>query len=382
MSKCIYLNNAATGFPKPDPVLKAVEAVLKEPPVHQARTGFEGGATDIVRHSRTRLASLFNVSVPERIVFTSGSTESLNLALYGLAIEGKQVVTTSVEHNSVLRPLKTMESEGRITLAIVDCDENGFIDPGGIETAIKPNTGAVVVNHCSNVTGVVNDIGAIGKIAKDKGIPFIVDASQSAGVYPIDVQEMDIDILAFTGHKSLHGLQGTGGIYIKEDIALRPLKVGGTGVRSDYLLQPEEIPMKYEAGTQNLPGITSLSEGVKYIQERGLDTIRAKKEDTILEIRRRLSRNDRIVFYPSEACKQQTTIFSFTVKGLDPADIGYILENNFGIVIRSGLHCAPLIHRHAGTFPDGSVRVSPSVFTTANEIDTFCSAMDQILQMA
>jgi cysteine desulfurase/selenocysteine lyase len=381
VNRCIYLNNAATSFPKPECVLQGVGAVLNKPPFHHARTGFEQESVDVVFECRKELAALFNVPNPNRIVFSSGSTESLNLALNGLSLHGKHIVTTAVEHNSVLRPLKTMERDGRISLSIVECDENGFVSCEKIESAIRPETGALVVNHCSNVTGAVNDLAAIGVIARQHGLPFVVDISQSAGVYPIDVQAMNIDILAFTGHKALYGMQGIGGAYIREGMAVTPLKVGGTGVRSDYLFQPESLPLLYEAGTQNIPGIISLYEGVKYIREKGIDKIRKRKEELVCIMKQHLEQSDDVIAYPGKTYDRLTTIFSFTVKGMDPADIGYILENNFGIVVRSGLHCAPLIHKYIGTFPDGSIRVSPSCFTTNDEADEFNHAMEQILKM-
>ncbi|MBN1593414.1 MAG: aminotransferase class V-fold PLP-dependent enzyme [Candidatus Coatesbacteria bacterium] len=378
---CIYLNNAATSYPKPEPVLRSIADLLNRPPFHHARTGFEHEAVDIVGECRKELAALFGAPDPNRIIFTSGSTESLNLALYGLPLKGKHVVTTTIEHNSVLRPLKTMEREGLITISIVGCDENGFVPVEEIEVEIREDTGAIVVNHCSNVTGAPMDIEAIGQIARQRSIPFVVDVSQSAGIYPIDVERMNIDVLAFTGHKSLYGLQGIGGAYIREDLELKPLKIGGTGVRSDYLFQPETVPMYYEAGTQNLPGIVSLYEGVKFIRERNIDEIRKHKERLVSMMKGRLSKMDKIVTFPNGSCDWPTTIFCFNIKGMDPADVGYILENSFNIVIRSGLHCAPLIHARIGTFPDGSVRVSPSFSTTDDDAEALVEAVEKINSM-
>lgn len=381
MEHCIYLNNAATSFPKPEQVLQAVYDNLGKPPFHHARTGYEQQVMDVVLECRKELADLFNAPVPERLIFSSGSTESLNLVLNGLPIDGKHVVTTSMEHNSVLRPLKTMEREGRISCSIINCDHNGLVHHEEIERAIQTNTGAVVVNHCSNVTGAINNLQEIGHITRQKGVFFIADVSQSAGVHDIDVQGMNIDILVFTGHKSLYGIQGVGGAYIGEGITLKPLKVGGTGVRSDYLFQPESLPMYYEAGTQNIPGIVSLYEGVKYIKAQGMDSIRKKKEELIEIMMHNSLKEEQIITYPQKDCEEKTTIFSFNIKGIDPDDVGYILENSFGIVVRAGLHCAPLIHKNIGTFPKGSVRISPSHFTTYSDIQVFNKAMDQIVQM-
>lgn len=364
-------------------MLDAVTEVLRKPPCHHARTGFESESADLVSECRKQLATLLNAPDQNRITFSSGSTESLNLALNGLPLDGRHVVTTAIEHNSVLRPLKTMERQGRITLSIVVCDENGFVSTNAIQEAITPQTAVVVVNHCSNVTGMVCDLEAIGTVTKEHGVTFIVDASQSAGVYPIDVQKMSIDVLAFTGHKSLYGMQGIGGAYIREnlELKLKPLKVGGTGVRSDYLFQPETVPMFYEAGTPNVPGIVSLYEGVKHVLEVGLDHIRDRKEKLVDQMRQHVFQSGHAVTFPHPSCPQRPTLFSFNIQGLDPADVGYILENHFGIMVRSGLHCAPLIHQHIGTFPHGSVRVSPSHLTTEKEVATFNHAMDQIMQM-
>ncbi len=377
----IYLNNAATSFPKPSRVVEAVRTTLERPPYHHARAGFESGACDVLADCRRLLCQLFHAEDHRRMVFTSGATESLNLAIRGLQLEGKHVVTTAIEHNSVLRPLKTLERDSGLGLTIVDCDEFGFVAPENIAKAMRGDTAAVIVNHCSNVTGVVNEIGAIGDITRRRGVSFIVDASQSAGVWPIDVRAMNIDILVFTGHKSLYGMQGIGGAYIGENIRLRPLIVGGTGVRSDDLFQPEDMPMYLEAGTQNLPGIASLCQGVQFVLEKGIDVLREQKQRAVEEMRSHLSRKKGVALYPNGRCDQKTTLFSFNVSGMSPEDVGYILEHSFDIIVRSGLHCAPLIHRHIGTFPDGSVRVSPSCFTTDDDIDVFDLAINEICAM-
>ena len=377
--KTIYLNNAATGFPKPPDVIQAVEACLRTSPVHHARAGFDDdGAEDPLSRCRARLAALFGVAEKERIVFSSGATESLNLAIFGLELRGKHVVTTAVEHNSVLRPLKTLERDGRITLSVADCTLAGTVPPESIERLIRPETALVVVNHCSNVTGAVNDVGAIGRITRGRGVALVVDAAQSAGIVPIDVEAMNIDFLAFTGHKGLHGLQGVGGAYVGPRLRLRPLKVGGTGIRSDDPFQPEEMPLYFEAGTQNVPGIASLDAGVEFIESRGLDAIAAHKRRCCLQLREALRDAAAVRFYPADR-ESNSTLLSFNVDGMDPADVGYILENSFGICVRSGLHCAPLIHQCLGTFPLGSVRISPSVYTTEEEIDACAAAIREIV---
>ena len=274
----LYLNNAATSYPKPKQVIEAVVCYLKSVPFHASRTGFEIQTEDVITSCRQKLCQLFNAPQPDRMIFTSGSTESLNLAIKGLELNGGHVITTTIEHNSVLRPLFKLEKEGKIRLTIVDCDARGHVDPQKINQAIHPNTKAVVINHSSNVTGTITDIQAISDIAHAHGAVILVDASQSAGCTPIDIKGWDIDLLAFTGHKSLFGLPGIGGLYIKENIKLRPLKVGGTGVRSDLTEQPPESPIYYEAGTLNLPGILALNQGVDFILNTGLKKMEQHKK--------------------------------------------------------------------------------------------------------
>jgi selenocysteine lyase/cysteine desulfurase len=272
--------------------------------------------------------------------------------------------------------LKTLERDGAIELTLVDCDASGHVDARDIVAQIKHNTKAVVVNHCSNVTGAVTDLQTIGRATADRGIPFIVDASQSAGSLPIDLGSWPIDLLAFAGHKSLYGLQGIGGLFIRDTIRLEPLKVGGTGVRSDYLFQPEKMPMYYEAGTPNLPGIISLRAGVSFILETGPERIHQRKTACVRRMMEHLAKKKDITLYPPYANKKAPEVFSFNIRHMKPADVGYILEHSFDIIIRSGLHCAPLIHKAIHSYPQGSVRVSPSYFTTDDEIATFLKAID------
>jgi len=376
----IYLNNAATSFPKPKEVRDAVAAYLGNPPFHAARTGYDQQPDDVVFACRQSLATLFNIQSPERIVFTSGATEALCLAIFGLELHDAHVVSTLIEHNSVLRPLKTLERDGAIRLTLADCDASGRVDAQALCEQIGPGTKAVIVNHCSNVTGAVTDLRTIGTATREQGIPFIVDASQSAGHIPIDVDAMHIDLLAFTGHKSLYGLQGIGGLFIRNGMHLKPLKVGGTGVRSDDLFQPQTMPMYYEAGTPNLPGIVSLHAGVSFILETGLEQIRKRKEHCVQKMLEQLVKKSGIIVYSSHESKAPPGLFSFNIKNMTPADVGYMLENSFAIIIRSGLHCAPLIHKALHSYPHGSVRVSPSYFTTDDEIAAFLGAIETIYE--
>ncbi|MGQ9820180.1 MAG: aminotransferase class V-fold PLP-dependent enzyme [Candidatus Kapaibacteriales bacterium] len=373
----IYLNNAATSFPKPKQVEDAVISAIRNPVLNSARSSYDLEDEDVVYQCRNLLARLFNVEDPSHIIFTSGSTEALNLAINGLNFNGCNIVTTAIEHNSVIRPLKTLEKEGKVSITVVECDRNGYVDPEAIKEAIQDDTKAIVVNHCSNVTGTIIDIKQISDIAHSAQAVIIVDASQSAGVIPIDCKNWNIDLLAFTGHKSLFGLQGIGGLYIREGIKLKPLKVGGTGVLSQILTQPEGFPIYYEAGTPNTPGIVSLNAGVKFLLETGIDKILDHKKRLYSILFEELSDNESIEIYSSENNTSYSN-FCFNVKGMVPEEVGYVLENSFDIIVRTGIHCAPLIMKYLGVEPRGTVRASHSYFTTEEEILKFVDAVRKI----
>lgn len=375
--KKIYLNNAATSYPKPSSVLTAVNEYLSKPPFHSARAGFEEVDGDVTAECRKRLAKLFNVNDTNRIIFTSGSTESLNLAILGSEFNDAHIITTDTEHNSVLRPLKTLEREKRISLSIVASDSCGFVSPDDIEKEINSKTSAIVINHASNVTGVVQDLKSISEIAIDHNLKLIVDASQSAGAIDIDFTGLNIDLLAFTGHKSLFGLQGIGGLIIKNGTTLKPIKFGGTGIRSDYLYQPEDLPLFYEAGTPNMPGIVSLNEGCKYIENTGMISIANHKKELTGLIKYTINELPGVRVLDSSK-KNNLGIINLMFNDFEPEDAGYILEQSFGIIIRSGLHCAPLIHSSIGSKPLGTVRISPSHFNTIEEIQYFIESVKKI----
>lgn len=374
----IYLNNAATSYPKPETVINSVVDYLKNIPFHSSRAGLEVNKEDLVYTCRQKLACLFNIEGPENIIFTSGATEALNLALLGLDLNGGHVITTVIEHNSVLRPLKLLEKDGIIKLSIVDCDNNGYVDPECIRRCIKTDTKAIVINHASNVTGEIQDLKSISEIAHQSGITFIVDASQSAGYTPLNVTDLGIDILAFTGHKSLYGISGIGGLYINRGTKLKPLKVGGTGVKSESLYQPEEMPIYYEAGTQNLPGIVSLLSGVDFILKTGLSNIVNQEKKLLEKAIDELNEIPGIVLYGRKDGNNRCPIISFNVEKIASREVGYMLESSFDILVRAGLHCAPLIHKKLGTGQNGLVRASLSYFTTEDEIKYFVDSVRQI----
>jgi cysteine desulfurase family protein len=371
----IYLNNAATTYPKPIQVIEAVKSSMENMPCDLARSGSASCSIDTVFDCRSKIARLIGASDPNRIIFTSGATEALNLAINGLNLDSRHIVTTVVEHNSVLRPLYRLKQQGRIDLDLAVCDETGSVSAQNIQKLITRNTAAVVVSHCSNVTAAVNDIAEIATIAHDAGALIIVDASQSAGSIPIDAHKNDLDIVVFAGHKGLYGVPGTGGLYLKENVRLEPLVVGGTGVRSDLLYQPEELPLLYEAGTQNLLGIAALGAGVEFVIENGIENIEARKRNHTQRLFDALKKNPNVHFFGVPSSGGAGSILSFNIRGFDPGEIAYILEQSFGIIVRAGLHCAPLIHQYIGSGTAGSVRISPSFFTTDDEISALIYAV-------
>ncbi|MCB2230203.1 aminotransferase class V-fold PLP-dependent enzyme [bacterium] len=364
----LYLNNGASSFPKPERVLREVDRYLRGIPAQPGRGSGGCPTDDPVGECRARLAKLFLAGSPENIVFTSGATESLNLAIRGLHLDGAHVITTAIEHNSVLRPLYLLEQDSRISLTIVGCDQSGWVDPESILESIQPDTRLVAISHCSNVTGQVQDIEAIGTIAREHGILMLVDAAQSAGAVDINLTTLPIDLLAFTGHKAMWGLPGIGGLYIRPGLYLEPLKTGGSGIKSALLHQPPERPLLYEAGTLNMPGIVSLKAGLDEIEAIGKTAFqrraavqRRRLEDGLREI-------EGVTVYGASGPNDTQPLVSFRQSGLTPEETSYILQESYGIICRSGLHCAPLIHEYLGSAPDGTVRISPSWFTTDEEL--------------
>jgi len=371
----IYFNNNATSYPKPDCVISAVRNNLAEIPVNTYRSGFK--ARSVVDMCRGKVADLFNVDNLNNIIFTSGSTEALNLAIFGLE-NPKHIITTDIEHNSVLRPLKILERDIGLAITIVGCDDEGFINPAEIEENIIDQTSAIIVNHCSNVTGTIQDIDTISKIARKHQVPFILDAAQSAGAVDIDLQKTPVDLLAFTGHKSLFASTGIGGLVINSDIYLKPLKVGGTGIRSDYLYQPETMPVYYEAGTHNTVGLAALAAGIDYISEKGIESIHKAKSEIFHIVMNGLKHIPGIIFYGGTGLRNKLPVINFGLKGISIADIAFILGESFDINLRAGLHCAPLIHNSLNSLPQGTVRLSFSHFNTPTEALYLVEAVSKI----
>lgn len=374
----IYLDNAATTMRKPKVVVDAVCQALCS--VGNSGRGAHGGALDasrIVYETRQTLAELFRAEHPARIAFTANATESLNIAIKGILDSGDHVITTELEHNSVLRPLYEMEKRG-VELTILKSDAEGKIKVSELEDSIKANTKAIVCTHGSNVTGNLVDIGKIGEIAHGNGILFVVDASQTAGVFPIDVSKMQIDILCFTGHKGMLGPQGTGGIYVREGVEIRPLLSGGSGVHSYQREHPCEMPTALEAGTLNVHGLAGLHASVSYIQEIGMDTLRKKEQELMWEFYEQVRKIEGIQVYGDFSGKERCPILSLNVRDYDSGEVSDALYTEYGIATRPGAHCAPLMHRALGTVEQGMVRFSFSHYNTFEDVGQAVKALRQI----
>jgi cysteine desulfurase family protein len=374
--KMIYLDNAATSRPKPPEVLQAMTDFMNNVCANSGRSGHRLAiqASRIVYEARESVARVFNVADPLRVVFTMNATESLNLAISGALRSGDHVITSSMEHNSVMRPLRALESRG-VEVTIVQCSEQGFLDPEDVEKAIMPNTRMMVLNHGSNVVGSLAPVTEIASLARERGLLFTLDAAQTAGAYPIDVQEMEVDLLAFTGHKSLCGPPGTGGLYIREGIQLEALKWGGTGSRSDEEYQPDFLPDKYESGTLNLVGIAGLGAGVEYVMREGVDNIRRRERDLTQRLMDGLLDIHGVKVYGDLDADRQIGVVSFNIDGMSPSEVGLRLDDEYQIMCRVGLHCAPAAHRTIGTFPHGTVRFGLGTFTAEDEIDAAIEAV-------
>ncbi|SHK04423.1 aminotransferase class V-fold PLP-dependent enzyme [Tepidibacter formicigenes] len=376
----IYLDNAATTFPKPENVYKAVLNCMKNYGANPGRAGHKLAlsAGRIIYEARENLCKLFNIDNPMNIIFTYNATDSLNLAIKGIVRKGDHIITTSMEHNSVIRPIKELEKIG-VENTIVKCNELGELDPNKIKDAIKDNTKLIVTTHSSNVCGTIIDIDSIGKIAREMNIIYLVDAAQTAGVYDIDVEKMNVDMLALPGHKGLLGPQGTGVLYIKEGIKLNQLREGGTGSKSEELTQPDIIPDRYESGTPNTPGIAGLNEGVKFILKEGIDKIRNHEEELTQYFIEGLKEIPMIKIYGPKNSKKQSSVVSINIGEEDSSEISYVLDSVFNIATRSGLHCAPLAHKTLGTFEQGTVRFSIGYFNKKEDIDKALDALKNIV---
>jgi cysteine desulfurase family protein len=368
----IYFDNAATSWPKPPGVVEALvhflEAVGANPGRAAHQRAIESGR--IVYDTREAVAELFNAPDPLRVIFGANVTEALNLALRGYLRPGDHVITSSMEHNSVMRPLRALERKG-VDLTVVACSPEGLLEPADVEAAIRPNTAMIVLNHASNVVGTVLPVRDVGRIAREHDVLLLVDAAQTGGAYPCDVQIDEIDLLGFTGHKSLYGPMGTGGLIIGERVdvdRLRPLTRGGTGSNSELEQQPDFLPDMCESGTPNVVGLAGLGAGVRWVLEHGVEEIRAHEVAMTERLIGGLRAIDGVTVYGGLDAESQTATVSFNIAGMVPSEVGLRLDEDYGIMCRVGLHCAPAAHRTIGTFPGGTVRFGLSAFNTLEEV--------------
>lgn len=376
----IYLDNAATSFPKPSVVYDEVYRCMK---YYCANPGRGGHAMSIacgkaVFETRELVSNFFNVNNPMQIIFTKNATEAINYALYGYLESGDHVITTHMEHNSVIRPLRTLERDKNISLTVVKGDLYGYITASDIEKCIQANTKLIVCTISSNVNGIIMPIREIGDLARKKGITFMVDGSQGAGSIKIDVQNMFIDILAFPGHKGLLGPQGVGGLYVRECIKLKPLMQGGTGSNSEMIYQPEMMPDLLESGTLNTPGIIGLKSGVEYINRIGVENISEMKYLLTKRLYEGLSEVKGIVLYSRLEANYNSGVIAANLTDIDSTEVSYELDKKYNIATRAGLHCAPLAHELLGTINSGIVRFSLGCFSTLEDIDFTVKAMKEI----
>ncbi len=381
MSDLIYLDNSATSYPKPESVYTFMDQFYRKHGVNPGRSGFDAAieTEEVVQHTRKMLADLFNGDDPNRLTFSYNASDSLNMLLQGLCEKGDHVVTTMLEHNSVLRPLHHLQQTGIISTTHVHFDENGYVHPDDIKKAIRKNTKLVVVNHSSNVIGTIQPVAEIGKICREAGVYFILDASQSAGAVPIDMKAMNIDALAFTGHKCLMGPTGIGGSYVMDHVPVKYTRFGGTGVRSAQETHLEEFPYRLECGTLNLVGVAGLNAGVRWINEQGIENLHKKEYLLYDKLRNAMKNLENVIVYCCNNTKNQNPVLSINIKGFESGDVGTMLDVDYNIATRTGLQCAPKVHVQLGTDKiHGTVRISLGPFTTEEHVDKVIEAVEDI----
>ncbi len=379
----IPLDNAATSFPKPDAVYAAVDDFNRRLGAAAGRGGYAaaGEAAEIVARCRRNVARLLNAEGPEQIVFTFNGTDSLNLALHGLLRPGDHVVTTAAEHNSVLRPLRTLAASG-VETTVIDCDAAGRVDPAAVRTALRPTTRLVAVTHASNVTGAIQPVAEIAADAKAAGAFMLLDAAQTAGHLPINLRTLPVDLLACPGHKGLLGPLGTGLLYLRPGIEnhLRPLRQGGTGTSSDDDRQPDALPEKYESGNLNLPGLAGLEAATRWLLDRGVASLCRHEMDLTERLLDGLRPLPGMTVFGPDPADDRVGVVSIVAEHFPPHDLAAVLAAEFGIEARAGLHCAPLLHRRLGTADrGGTLRFSFGAFTTAEQIDAALAALRAVV---
>jgi cysteine desulfurase family protein len=378
----IYLDNAATSFPKPEAVYQALDRFARQSLANPGRAGHKMAlaAEHALDDTRHLLNQFFHGDGLERFVFTLNCTDALNMAFKGVLADGDHVITTDLEHNSVSRPLRQMELAGRIRLTRLRADGGGTVDPDDVRRAIAPRTRLIALTHASNVLGTVQPVAEVGRLARERDLLFLVDAAQTAGVVPVDVQAMAIDLLAFPGHKSLLGPTGTGALYVGPRTNVQAWREGGTGGDSASETQPTQLPYFLEGGTPNVLGVAGLAAGIKYVQERGLADIHAHEVGLTERLWRRLEELDGYEVFGHRDPAQRVGTLSFSSETIpDPKELGGILDIAFDIAVRPGLHCAPYIHRSLGTFDrGGTIRVSTGPFNTEEDVDQLARALAEI----
>ncbi|MDP4092710.1 MAG: aminotransferase class V-fold PLP-dependent enzyme [Bacillota bacterium] len=376
----IYLDNAATSYPKPDIVHNEMLRCMREYCANPGRGGhiLSNKAGDSVMRVREIISRFFNFDNPLNLCFTKNATEAINIALKGFLKHGDHVITTAMEHNSVLRPLKTMERDDGIELTILRGDRYGRINPEAFRSAVRENTRLIVCTLSSNVNGVIMPVKEIGNVAREQGIAFLVDVSQGAGSIAIDVEDMKIDMLAFPGHKGLLGPQGTGGLYVREGLILKPMTQGGTGSNSENVFQPDFMPDLLESGTINTPGIVGLGCGIDFIDTFGIENLRLYKHMLVQRLHGRLKDIPGVILYSIDDINENSGIVAINIGQLDSNEVSYTLDRKFGIAVRAGLHCSPFAHETLGTLGRGIVRFSIGCFNTFEEIDLAAAAVADI----
>ncbi len=376
----IYLDNAATSFPKPKEVATAVYDFMVNNGTSSGRGSYKKAMQSdyIVYECRKLIGKLFNFDNPKKVVFTSNVTDSLNIAMRGILKENDHVITSSLEHNAVWRCLKTLERDINIKIDTVECSKDGITNPQDIKKYIKKDTALIVFTQASNVLGTIQPIREIGAIAREYNIPFLVDSAQSAGAMKIDVKEDNIDILAFTGHKSLLGPMGTGGLIINTNIDIKPLKAGGTGGDSAYEYQPDYYPNHLETGTSNVSGIAGLREAIKFLNKEGIENIHNKEKELTKYALEKLETVKDIEIYGPKDCEKMLSVISFNIKYKRPEDVGSILDQKYDIMLRAGLHCAPTAHSVIGTKERGTLRIGLGYFNEKEDIDKLVEALNNL----
>ena len=365
MEEIVYFDNAATSWPKPPAVREALDEYFGIAGGNPGRSGHRMSiaAAQVVEEARDNLAELLSADDPSRLILTKNATEGLNIAIGGLLSPGDHAITSSIEHNSVMRPLRHLEGRG-VELTVIQCAADGRIDPAEIREAIRPETRLIITLHGSNVMGTLLPIGEIAAIARSAEVPYLVDASQTAGALPIDVSELGVDLVAMTGHKSLLGLTGTGALYVRDGIDLPPLMRGGTGSRSDLETQPDFLPDSLESGTLNVAGLAGLAAGVRYLLDAGIESVAAHERSLVERFLAGTAAIDSVTVYGPDAVMDRCGVISFNVAGLTSSEVGTLLDQRYSVMSRVGLHCAPGAHRTIGTFPTGTVRFGLSPFSS------------------